>query len=79
MKNYSKFRKFIFALAILFTVTLGTVIAQTDPAGPGTDDPEHEGPPVGGGNVPLDGGAILMLIAGVAYGVKRLTKKNNKE
>lgn len=78
MKNFNQFRKFLFALAILFAVTLGTVIAQTDPAGPGTDDPENEGPPVGGGNVPLDGGAIFMLIAGVAYGIKRIKGKNKE-
>lgn len=54
-------------MVLLFLGTLGTVIAQGGPGGPG-GDPE----------VPLDGGAILMLIAGVAYGVKRLRGKREK-
>ncbi len=46
-----------------------------DPGGgPGGGDP-----PVGGTGVPLDGGSLLLLIAGVTYGAKTLREKRKKK
>lgn len=61
----------------LFVLMIG-VTALSQPANPGGSPPAGA-PPVGTG-VPLDGGAIALLIAGTAYGVKTLRKKkeNNK-
>ncbi len=74
----SKFRKVLFVLAIFFAVSIGTALAD-DPTDPG-GEPGWEWGPVGG-NAPIDGGAIFFLIAGAAYGVKRLRgrKKNLKD
>jgi hypothetical protein len=55
--------------AILFFGVLNLYAPPGEPGGgPGGGDP-----PVG---VPIDGGAIVLLIAGAAYGVKKL--KNHK-
>jgi hypothetical protein len=60
-------------LGLLFIMFISTLI-YAQPSGPGTTDPSGEpGGPVGTG-VPLDGGSLFMLIAGVAYGAKRLKK-----
>lgn len=49
-------------------------------APPGDPDPPGGGdPPVGGAGVPLDGGSLLLLIAGASYGIKTLRNKKKKE
>ncbi len=75
MKTRLKISKFLLALAVFFTVSIGTVVAD-DPTDPG-GEPGWEWGPVGG-NAPIDGGAILFLIAGVFYGVKRLNGRKKK-
>jgi hypothetical protein len=69
MTNQSKFRKYLLMSAIIFIISIGSAIAQ--PGLPGGDPSGEPGGPVGTG-VPLDGGSIFMLIAGVAYGAQRL-------
>jgi hypothetical protein len=55
--------------ALLFFGVINLYAPPGDPGGgPGGGDP-----PVGT-DVPIDGGAIVLLIAGVAYGAKKLRK-----
>ena len=54
--------------AIIF---FGVFNLYAPPADPGSD-PEVGDPPVG---VPVDGGAIVLLVAGAAYGAKKLKEK----
>jgi hypothetical protein len=37
------------------------------------------GPPPPGGAIPIDGGAIALLVAGTVYGAKKLYKKGPKK
>jgi hypothetical protein len=56
--------------ALLFFGVMNLYAPPGDPGGgPGGGDP-----PVGT-DVPIDGGAIVLLIAGAAYGVRKLKKK----
>jgi hypothetical protein len=75
MTNQSKFRKFLLMSAIIFIISIVSAVAQ--PGLPGGDPSGDPGGPVGTG-VPLDGGSIFMLIAGVAYGAKELKKTGVK-
>jgi hypothetical protein len=60
--------------ALLFFGLINLYAPPGDPGGgPGGGDP-----PVGT-DVPIDGGAIVLLIAGVAYGAKKLRKKKVTE
>ena len=62
----------------IFTVTSLTSNGQGNPGGPGSNGSGTygNGNPVGGPNVPFDGGMSLILIAsGIGYGVKKLKKK----
>jgi len=63
----SKIRKFLYLLLLCITVCLVEVKAQ--------EDPPDEPPPV---QTPIDGGAVFLLAAGVAYGVKQLFKVGKK-
>lgn len=57
--------------ALLFFGVFNLYAPPGDPgAGPGVDDP-----PVG---APVDGGAVVLLIAGAAYGAKKLKEKKMK-
>jgi hypothetical protein len=60
-------------ITIIFVALAPVVsLAQTDGGG-GFDDPDS-------GGVPVDGGIIALVVAGAAYGVKRLqsARKNDK-
>ena len=60
--------------ALLFFGLINLYAPPGDPGGgPGGGDP-----PVGT-DVPIDGGAIVLLIAGAAYGAKKLKKKKITE
>ncbi len=67
--NSKKIRLVLFLLFFICVIT--SLNAQ--PGGPG-GGPGGGDPPVGTG-VPLDGGALGLLIAGAIYGVKSLRKK----
>jgi hypothetical protein len=72
MRNNSMLKKSIVALIFIFTISIGVSFAQPgDPAG---DPVGGGGGPIGLG-VPLDGGSLLLLIAGLTYGAKQLKKK----
>ncbi len=74
MKKSSLLRKIaVVAFVLIATATLSTY-AQ-GPGGPG-GGPGGGDPPVG---APLDGGALALLIAGAAYGIKSLHKKKGKD
>lgn len=60
----------ILALVVAFS---GTLLAQ-----PGSGGPAPGTPPVNPTDVPLDGGASLLLAGGVAYGLKRLRNRRKK-
>ena len=67
-------KKILFVLAAYFILCIVTVMAQ--PGGP-SGDPGSSGwvgdtGGTGGTNGPIDGGAILVLIAGAVYGAKKL-------
>jgi hypothetical protein len=76
MRKCSLLRKItVVALILIATTTLSTYAqGPGDPGG----GPSGGDPPVGAG-VPLDGGAIALLIAGAAYGIKSLRKKKGKD
>lgn len=55
----------ILLLIVLLTIQISVLMAQ--PGGPG-GGPGGGDPPVGGGaGIPLDGGALELLLAGLAY------------
>ncbi len=57
--------------ALLFFGVFNLYAPPGDPGGgPGGGDP-----PVG---VPIDGGAVVLLIAGAAYGAKKIKEKRQK-
>ncbi|MDO7853905.1 PID-CTERM protein-sorting domain-containing protein [Hymenobacter convexus] len=60
------------ALALIVACS-GTLLAQ----GPSTGGPAPGTPPATT-DVPLDGGASLLLAGGVAYGLKRLRNRRKK-
>ena len=60
-----------FLAALLFFGVFNLYAPPGDPGGgPGGGDP-----PVG---VPIDGGAVVLLIAGAAYGAKKLKQKKQR-
>lgn len=52
-----------------------TAVAQPSSGGPGPAPVPSSGPT----EVPLDGGASLLLAGGVAYGLKRLRERRTKD
>lgn len=59
--------------AMLCFFALTAFAPPGDPGGgPGGDDPPVGDPPVG---VPIDGGAVALLVAGAAYGAKKIKEK----
>lgn len=71
MKKFSVLKKTLFVFAFICFFTVGATFAQPGEPGGGPGAGED---PVGAG-VPLDGGSLLLLIAGVTYGAKQLKKK----
>lgn len=66
-------------LLMLVFVVFGTVVySQGDPPEDPGGNPGGN-PPVDGTDVPIDGGAVLLLAAGAAYGAKKLRDKKKKE
>ncbi|MBF9142507.1 PID-CTERM protein-sorting domain-containing protein [Hymenobacter properus] len=62
--------------ALILTVAVeGTLLAQPGSGGPGPGTPVTPTTPT---DVPLDGGASLLLAGGVAYGLKRLRDRRKK-
>jgi hypothetical protein len=62
----------LFLALLLFFGVFNLYAPPGEPGGgPGGDDP-----PVG---VPIDGGAVVLLIAGAAYGVKKLRNSKTKK
>lgn len=67
----STLRLFVAAAGVcLLAGSLTPLMAQPGSGGPGPGTP----PPVNPTDVPLDGGASLLLAAGAAYGLKRIRK-----
>lgn len=56
--------------ALLFFGVMNLYAPPGDPGGGPAGDP-----PVGDTAVPIDGGAVALLVAGVAYGAKKLKAK----
>lgn len=57
----------------VFVLSFATLAAIADEPPP-FDNIDDEGDPIPAG-IPVDGGASLLLAAGVAYGIKRASKK----
>jgi hypothetical protein len=73
MKKSSLLRK----IAVVAFILIATTTLSTYAQGPGDPGGGPSGdPPVG---APLDGGALALLIAGAAYGIKSLYKKKGKD
>lgn len=72
MRKHSLLKRIAFIAFILIISSTISTFAQ-GPGDPG-GGPVGGDPPVGAG-VPLDGGALGLLIAGAIYGVKSLRKK----
>jgi hypothetical protein len=70
MKNKKQILVFLFLMFF-------SALIYAQPGLPGGDPSGEPGGPVGTG-VPLDGGSLLMLIAGVAYGAKELKKTGKR-
>lgn len=66
-----------YLLVILFFVFGISFSFAQDPGDPG-GAPAGD-PPVGDTAVPIDGGAVLLLAAGAAYGAKKLRDKKKIE
>ena len=62
------------ALVLTFALK-GALLAQPGSGGPGPGTPVTPTTPT---DVPLDGGASLLLAGGVAYGLKRLRERRQK-
>jgi hypothetical protein len=72
MKNPNTWRLALTAAALwLATGAASQALAQPGSGGPGPGTPTTPTTPT---DVPLDGGASLLLAAGAAYGLKRLRK-----
>ena len=69
--------KKISLIAILFTITsIPNLNAQPpEPGGDGFEKPNCANPPC----VPIDGGLSWLLIAGAAYGAKKISDTRNKD
>lgn len=62
------------SLVLILTSTISAFAQPGDPGG----GPGGGNPPVGAG-VPLDGGALGLLVAGAIYGMKSLHMKLNEK
>ncbi|MFD2718944.1 PID-CTERM protein-sorting domain-containing protein [Hymenobacter monticola] len=72
MKNLNTWRLALTAAALwLATGAASEALAQPGSGGPGPGTPTTPNPT----DVPLDGGASLLLAAGAAYGLKRLRER----
>jgi hypothetical protein len=71
-------KKIIFITLLLLTMTFSiSVFAQEPPPPNGGNDPGNNNTPVGGG-APIDGGLTILLLAGLAYGGRKVFQiKNN--
>ena len=72
MKKIYQYLPLIIMLAIMFT----PMLLQAQPGGPpdpgGGDDPGCWPPPC----IPIDGGAIWLVVAGLLYGGKKALKRS---
>ena len=71
-KMYSKTRKVLAALLLVFIVSVGVAAAQDDPGGGGLGDAD-------GTSVPIDGGLSLLIAAGVGIGAKKVYDQRKKK
>ena len=71
---FKKYKKSCLLAAFLFTLS---VISYANPPGGGGNpsDPGDGGDPDAG--VPIDGGISLLLVAGAAYGARKIYKQKN--
>jgi len=72
MREFTVIKKIVFVVFVLIATATLSIYAQPGETGGG---PGGGDPPVGGAGVPLDGGALGLLIAGAVYGVKKLKEK----
>ena len=75
MKKKSLLQK----IAVVIFVLIATTTVSTYAQGPGDPGGGPAGDPPVGAGAPLDGGALALLIAGAAYGIKSLRKKKGKD
>ena len=80
MKTKKLLKKIGFLVAIVTLFSISDLIAQSGRQGAGRSASGGNGGG-GGENVPIDGGAALLLAAGAAYGIKKIkeNRENNKE
>ena len=71
----SLFFKSIAVLIIVFGVGTSKLLAQGDPPDNGGPTPPNPPP----AEIPIDGGASLLLAGGVAYGLKKLRDRRKKK
>lgn len=58
---------------LLFVITTAVIYAQ--PGGTGGGQGQGGNPPGGGGAVPIDGGAVSLVIGVAAYGYKKFREE----
>lgn len=66
----------ILVVALLFSLGTVKVLAQGDP--PDTGGPTPPPPTPTPTEIPIDGGASLLIAGGVAYGLKKLRDRRKK-
>ncbi|MBR7951183.1 hypothetical protein KBK19_14605 [Microvirga sp. STR05] len=74
MKNIATFLRLTFAIAGLVLLAGGANLAQAQGPGSGGPEPDPQQPTA----VPIDGGASLLLAAGVGFGLKKLRDQRRR-
>ncbi|HSI91614.1 MAG TPA: hypothetical protein VK927_10890 [Adhaeribacter sp.] len=75
MKNSFDLIRKAFAVLLISGLSLG---AYAQGQGPGDGGPTPTDPPPDPAEIPIDGGASLLVAGGVAYGIKKLRDHRRK-
>lgn len=67
-----------FSVTVVLILLSYGLFAQNPPHPNGGNAPGSGNTPVGGG-APIDGGLSIMILMGVAYGSKKIFKRNSQE
>ncbi|MGM0650291.1 MAG: PID-CTERM protein-sorting domain-containing protein [Bacteroidota bacterium] len=64
-------------IKLLLSMLVVFFLCSFAPPGEPGGEPEEDDPPVGEVSVPIDGGAIALLVGGAVYGVKKIRENKN--